>query len=790
MMFSTSFVVVTDVKAEQPDSSKIYDNDPHIAIDSSEGIGYLSPRLYEYMTNMTYFSEIDFTVECEQTIFLQHEYQGSESFLQDIQTVIIVDEIALPDCSHLFDGLENLEEIIGLENLDLSSSPKLECMFSNCPKLKTVDFTSLDTSKCGDFSYMFSESNFESLNLSSLDTSSGYEFGRMFSDCPNLKSLDLSSFDTRNASHMESMFQSCPKLEFLDISSFDLSNNPYTEDFFRGTEPKVIRAPKTVPEPGWNDLNVVKFYLPQKSSEFPYYYDQDLNNYTYIAPANNNSVTYYNEEEIKSNVVLYAECSLQIINELEDTINPDVDELIACWNALPNYDYSIWISEADYAYVLTILEKCKADTINETVSEFLTFYDRIYTTYCHVLTNCGGDFLNRFPNALNPDGLIHIGMDTTNNIGYISSIDSYEILKSDLRAKVNLFNTSIENSIFSFLNSSEYENISKIVIQDEVTIPNCANLFKGLENVVLIEGMNNLNTELSVSCASMFEDCSSLESIDLSCLDTDDISKADGMFKNCDSLALIDSLEFSSKSLESISEMFLGCQRLTLLDLSNFDLTNVTNAINCFEKTSFLYMNTPKAMPTSSSCELELYFPIGNPNFTYYDLTFQTLDKLPKINSSSVIISTIGKGILDNICDGFINDCEYYCELDGSTSQQSLIKLWKNQSEEFVDHVIGTPNECLMEFFKQDNSSSTDALLKSFSEKYDYIYGKYHTILDSYGGDFASRSLLIDFVKNNPSSLLLSNSKDQNSIILVTISIFTIGGFSLFYLNRKKKINN
>ena len=43
----------------------------------------------------------------------------------------------------------------------------------------------------------------------------------MFSDCPKLQSLDLSSFNTEMVETMRAMFSDCPKLQSLDLSNFN-----------------------------------------------------------------------------------------------------------------------------------------------------------------------------------------------------------------------------------------------------------------------------------------------------------------------------------------------------------------------------------------------------------------------------------------------------------------------------------------------------------------------------------------------------------------------------------------
>ena len=68
-------------------------------------------------------------------------------------------------------------------------------MFCKCTSLKSLDISSFDTSRVGDFM-------------------------QMFASCSELTSLDLTNFNTINAFSFQSTFDSMSKLEYLDISSF------------------------------------------------------------------------------------------------------------------------------------------------------------------------------------------------------------------------------------------------------------------------------------------------------------------------------------------------------------------------------------------------------------------------------------------------------------------------------------------------------------------------------------------------------------------------------------------
>ena len=132
--------------------------------------------------------------------------------------------------------------------------------------------------------------------------------------------------------------------------------------------------------------------------------------------------------------------------------------------------------------------------------------------------------------------------------------------------------------------------------------------FSEMGKLETIEGMENLNTDGVASMYAMFNECSSLKSIDLSALKTDNVTdmsyaftgcssltsldlsgfKTDkvtnmcGMFMRCSSLTSLDVSKFKTNNVISMSWMFQGCEALTSLDVSGFNTENVTNMVAMF----------------------------------------------------------------------------------------------------------------------------------------------------------------------------------------------------------------
>ena len=155
-------------------------------------------------------------------------------------------------------------------------------------------------------------------------------------------------------------------------------------------------------------------------------------------------------------------------------------------------------------------------------------------------------------------------------------------------------------------------NIKKVVFDSSFANArptNCCFWFVGCKDLIVIEGLEYLNTEKVTSMRSMFAsctnltsldvskfrtqnvtdmfymfgDCSNLTSLNVSNFNTANVTDMDYMFNNCSNLTSLDVSKFDTQNVTSMWTMFKGCSSLTSLDLSNFDTQNVTNMYGMFD---------------------------------------------------------------------------------------------------------------------------------------------------------------------------------------------------------------
>ena len=89
--------------------------------------------------------------------------------------------------------------------------------------------------------------------------------------------------------------------------------------------------------------------------------------------------------------------------------------------------------------------------------------------------------------------------------------------------------------------------------------------------------LSGLDTSDVTNMSNMFSYCWSLTSLDLSPLNTSNVTNMRGMFSECSSLASLDLSPLDTSNVTDMSYMLSGCSKLTSLDLSPLDTSKVTN---------------------------------------------------------------------------------------------------------------------------------------------------------------------------------------------------------------------
>ena len=114
-------------------------------------------------------------------------------------------------------------------------------------------------------------------------------------------------------------------------------------------------------------------------------------------------------------------------------------------------------------------------------------------------------------------------------------------------------------------------------------------MFNSCESLIEIKGSENLVSSKVTTMERMFNACTSLTSLETSNWNTSNVSIMTGIFDGCKSLTSLDLSSFNTSKVKSMDSMFYGCESLTeIIGLDNFDTSKVTNMSYMFYECSKL----------------------------------------------------------------------------------------------------------------------------------------------------------------------------------------------------------
>ena len=109
--------------------------------------------------------------------------------------------------------------------------------------------------------------------------------------------------------------------------------------------------------------------------------------------------------------------------------------------------------------------------------------------------------------------------------------------------------------------------------------------FDGCTSLESIKGIEDLDVSGCVNFNSLFNNCKSLKSLDLSDWSTSNITSVSSMFAGCSSLTSLDLSKWDTRNFTNLASLFAGCTSLTSLNVSTWDVSKVTTAtyvfVNC-----------------------------------------------------------------------------------------------------------------------------------------------------------------------------------------------------------------
>ena len=126
----------------------------------------------------------------------------------------------------------------------------------------------------------------------------------------------------------------------------------------------------------------------------------------------------------------------------------------------------------------------------------------------------------------------------------------------------------------------EFSNMTSLDLSalDTAEVTNMAYMFYECSSLTKLD-LTNFDTSKVTDMSSMFFSCSSLNTLDVSSFDTSQVTDMSYMFYlyHCINLTSLDVSNFDTSNVTNMDGMFMSCNGLTSLDVSNFDTSKVTD---------------------------------------------------------------------------------------------------------------------------------------------------------------------------------------------------------------------
>lgn len=151
------------------------------------------------------------------------------------------------------------------------------------------------------------------------------------------------------------------------------------------------------------------------------------------------------------------------------------------------------------------------------------------------------------------------------------------------------------------------ENIQSVKVVDEIAPLSCEEWFGGFNNATSID-VSKLNTSNVTNMDRMFVNCRALQTLDLSQFDTSNVTSMENMFSYCETLQSLDLSQFDTSNVTNMYRMFEECSVLQTLDLSSFDTPKVTDMYSMFSGCGMLQTLNVSNFDTSKVTDMRYMF--------------------------------------------------------------------------------------------------------------------------------------------------------------------------------------
>ena len=232
--------------------------------------------------------------------------------------------------------------------------------------------------------------------------------------------------------------------------------------------------------------------------------------------------------------------------------------------------------------------------------------------------------------------------------------------------------------------------------------------------------LSNIDTSRVTDMNSMFKNCLSLKNLDISSFKTLNVNNMDYLFSGCNSLETLNLSSFDTSNATSMMKLFYGCFSLVSLDLSNFNTSKVKNMMQLFDScTSIKFLNLSNFKTSSvlimsymfNNCKSLLSLDISNfhlNNDLFLDNIFNTNKNLAYVNMYNL---SGDKPVLVNL----------FSQLPEKTS------ICVDEKNDMIYNIFSRTKKCIILDCSRDFNTTQKKFLENENcfDNCDYIYNKY-----------------------------------------------------------------
>lgn len=186
------------------------------------------------------------------------------------------------------------------------------------------------------------------------------------------------------------------------------------------------------------------------------------------------------------------------------------------------------------------------------------------------------------------------------------------------------------NSGYMFNYKSNLKNID-LTMLDTRNVTNMSCIFQECSGLTTLN-LSFLNTQNVTNMSYMFMSCSGLTTLDLTTLDTPNVTNMSYMFSGCRGLTALDLSSFNTQKVIEMNNMFSYCKGLTVLDLTSLNTQKVTGMKYMFNGCSRLTALDLTSLDTQNVTDMSHMFN-GCSGLTSLNLTSLDTQKVTNMNS-------------------------------------------------------------------------------------------------------------------------------------------------------------